>query len=483
MKSKLVKVLVACMVTAGVIGGGFYGYKTVFAAKKTVATAAQTITVAARKMNFSVNVQGTGAAYSASTKDVMPSNNGTLKDLSVKVGDTVTAGQKLFASDSDDVRQAVTAAQNSLNDANISLSAAQAQLVSDQNDLAAAEAAQASGETQTGLSQGSGGQGSSSQGTRSVDQLKLQVEKSKSSVEQNKLKVASAKDKLTAAQTQVTKMNVTAPIGGVVTAVNFSNGDSAQQGKAVLTIVDMSAIKIKVAVDELDIEKIKLGQKAQIKFDAIKGKTYEGSVETIAQDGKSTNNVTTYDVVVAITDPTGIKLGMNANVNILVDSKENALVIPVEALVERNGQTFVRVEGTDSSAAGSNAQGNQQGQGWSGQGNSDNQGTTNRQSSGNNQTNRNSQGGNQANRNNQRSNSNATSSAQYVNVGRMVQIKTGLENENYVEVLEGLTEGQKVLIALPQTSTTTNNQNRNAMGGFGGGSFGGGAAANAFRRN
>lgn len=377
MKSKLIKVVAAGIIVLGVGFGGFYGYNTIFA-KKTVATSVQYFSVTAKKMNLQVTIQGTGAAYAAATKDVAPNNNGTLKNLSVKIGDTVAAGQKLYVSDSDDIRKTVTNAQSNLAKQNLTLT----------NDQSAAN----------------------------VDANKIAMDN---------IAVSDAKSQLNDAYSQLNKMTVTAPIGGVITAVNNSNGDSVSGGKGVLTIVDMSSMKIKVSVDELDIGKVKIGQATAIKFDAIKDKAYEGTVETIAQTGTSSNNVTTYDVVVAVKDPTGIKLGMNANVTISIENKDNALVIPAGALVENNGQKFVRLESTDSTATSNGSQTN--------------------------------------------------SSSQNNQSSKLTAIKTGLETENYIEVTEGLKEGDKVQIKSTQSSSTNSNNKNNANGGFGGdmGGFGG----------
>jgi len=441
-KSKIVKALIACIIVLGVGFGGYYGYNKVFA-KKPVTASVQYMTVTAKKTNLQVSVQGTGAAYAAVTKDVIPNNNGTLKDLTVKVGDTVTAGQKLFTSDSDDLRKAVTTAQNNLSKQNISL---QADL-----DTQAAQAAVA----QTPQAGGQNGQ-TSSQSSAKVDDNKIAMDR---------LNVSDAKNQLNYANQQVAKMAVTAPIGGIVTVVSNSNGDSVQQSKAVLTIVDTSSMKVKVSVDELDIEKIKQGQKAEVKFDAIKDKTYEGSVETIAQTGTTSNNVTTYDVVVAIKDPAGIKLGMNANVNIQVESKDNALVIPSEAIIDRNGNKFVMVANSDNSSANPNGTNN------AAQSNNQQNQSNNTQAS----ANGNGQVRSRSGQNGQGARNGAYGGAAYSGTSKQVQIKTGMENENYVEVTEGLTEGEKVLVQLPQASSTTNsNNNRNNLGGFGAGGFGGG---------
>lgn len=463
MKSKLIKTLIACVIVAAVSVGGYYGYNKFFAAKP-VKAATQYLPMSARKMNMQVTIQGTGAAYAAVTKDVMANNNGTLKDLNVKVGDTVTAGQKLFTADSDDLRKNVTSAQNNLNKQNLTLA-------SDQAALANAQAAVNAAATASQTSDNS--KGPSSTGGQSNQDPQAAVTSAQNKISMDQLSISDAQSQLTYANQQLSKAVVTAPIGGVITAVNNMNGDTVAPNKAVVSIVDMSSLKIKVQVDELDIEKTKVGQKAQIVFDAIKDKTYDGTVETIAETGTTSNNVTTYDVIVDITDPTGIKIGMNANVTIQVDSKDNALVVPTEALIDRNGQKFVMVPNTTSStgtqASSNNNQNTQNSSGNNGQSaNGNNQG----QQRSNNQ-NANGQSGNGQSR---RTGQSGTGSGSYnvTSNGRLVKVQTGLQNENYVEITQGLNEGDKILVQLPQTSSTTNNNNRNGLsGGFGGG-FGGG---------
>jgi len=413
MKSKLIKVLIACLIAGAVAAGGYYGYNK-FIASKPIKAASQYITVTAAKMNMQVNVQGTGSAYASAAKDITPNNNGVLKNLNLKVGDTVKAGDTLFVSESDDLRQNANKAQNTLDKQKFSLSNA----------------------------------------------------KNENEVSSINFSINDAETQLDFAYEQINKMTVKSPIGGIVTAVNYSNGDNLQQSKAVISVMDPSSMKIKVAIDELDIAKIKLGQKTEIRFDAIKGKVYEGTVDSIAPVGSSTNNVTTYDVVVAIKDPANIKVGMNGNVNILVESKENALVIPAEALIEMNDKKYVMLESGTASTTKSVNEENSVG---SGQKPSVNNGQSTGASS---QRKRNGQGGNGTGR----------MTSGFTDNGKLVEIKTGLENENYIEVLEGVTEGQKLIVTLPQSNSTTNMNNKNNLGGgFGGGingNLGGKASGN-----
>lgn len=434
MKKTLIKILIACLIVGGVGAGGYYGYTKYKASKATVATV-QYITATARKMNLQVAIQGTGSVYAANQKDIVANNNGDIKGLSLNVGDTVKKGAKICTVYSDQLQQNVTKASNNLQKQNLQLANA-----------------------------------------KTDDAVTLQ-----------NLAISDAQNDLNSAITQRDKMTITSPIDGIVITKNNDNGDSVQANKAILTVVDPTSYKIKVAIDELDIAKVKQGQKAQITFGAIKDKTYEGTVDTIAETGTTSNNVTTYDVVVSIKDPSGIKLGMNANVSIQVENKENALAIPTEALVERNGNKFVLIENSDGTntssngnsqknaeastpSNGQNTGANQSGNGQNGGGSQGGNGQNSQGRSANGQRNQNGQGSR---------NASGFAGAAYSGKGKLVPIKTGTENENYIEVTEGLTEGEKVLIALPQVSTTNNNNNnmRNSFGG-GMGGFSGGMGGN-----
>lgn len=456
MKSKIIKALIICLIVAGVGTGGYFGYKKIFAAKPTV-SAASYITMKASKMNLQVNVQGTGAAYAANSKKVTAGSNGTLKDLNLKAGDTVKAGDKLFTVDSDQLKQNVTKAQLNLD--KLKLQLAQAKTAADNAAAAGTDAAASTPSLQSDNTP------KNQNSTPASGQTNNQNGSSKANYDNQiaslNLEITSAESDLAEAKAALSSATVKAPIDGVIVEKTVENGDTVQSNTAILTIMDTNSTKIKVAIDELDIEKVQIGQKADVKFDAIKDKTYEGTVESVGITGNSSNNVTTYDVIIGIKDPSGIRFGMNANVNILIQSKDNVLAIPVEALIENNGKKYVRVQSSSNGQNNSGFAGNSGGLGNSNTsgntGTSENsQSSANRQSSRNNQTQR-------TNRQNTQQTGNNYNSA---SVGRLVEIKTGIQNENYVEVLEGLTEGENLIVMLPQTSTTNNN-NRNAIGGFG----------------
>ncbi|KHD35396.1 hemolysin D [Clostridium acetobutylicum] len=383
MNKKIINIIIGVLAVCVISVGGYYFYSKSASAKKlsTSRYYAQT----AKKSNIDVTVSGTGTVAAAQTKDVVANNAGTIENLDVNVGDTVTSGQVIGKVQSDTIDQQVSKS---------SLTLQQQQL--------------------------------------NVNNAKTDDDKQK-----QQLILESNENDLTSAEEQQSKMTLTAPIGGLVVAKNNNNGDTAQQGKALITIADTSSLKINLSVDELDISKVQVGQKADIKFEAISGKTYSGTVQAISQLGATTNNVTTYSVVLNVDNAdAAIKLGMSANVDIKVASKQDALVIPVEALIERNGKKYVRVQ---SSSSGTSSQ----------------RGYSKSSSSSGSAYNRSGFSGT-------------------TNAGSLVEVQTGLENENYIEITSGIKEGQKVMIQLPQTTSANSQNNRSGFGGMGGfGSIGG----------
>lgn len=484
MKKVVIKVAIACLIVVGVGTGGYYGYKKYTASKTTIATTSY-ITMRASKTNLQVNIQGTGSVFAGTSRDIANSSAGEIKNLNVNVGDKVTKDSKLFTISNDSLQQAIDKAQNALDKQKLQLSNAQNTLATAEQTLADAKAAEANGTAITQTNGQTNNQGGG-QGTVTVATAQAAVDKAKLDVSTAQLAVKDAERDLTSAKTTKNDATVKSPIDGLIIAKNKTTGDSIQPNTAILTVIDTNSLKVKVAVDELDIQKVKLGQKAEIKFGAIKDKTYEGTVEQIALTGTTSNNVTTYNVTVGISNPENVKLGMNANVNILIDSKENALVIPSEALIERNGKKYVMVPNSDgntsSGAGGSAPQNNGSSQGTAPTQNNERAGSQQSQNGGS-SSNSASSGQNTGSRQNGQAGQNGGySRTTSTGNGKLVEIKTGLESQNYIEVLEGIAEGQQLLVALPQTSTNNTN-NRNNMGGFGGNAGGLGGNPGGFGGN
>lgn len=137
------------------------------------------------------------------------------------------------------------------------------------------------------------------------------------------------------------------PITGTVIDINLVAGENITSDNLAAKVADLDNLKITISVDELDILKVKKGQDAIINVSALKGTEFKGKVTEISQVGKINNGVSTFDVTISIDNPKDLKLGMSANAKILLDSKENVLLVPIECVNEREDKYFVKVQSND----------------------------------------------------------------------------------------------------------------------------------------
>ncbi|HEX5035962.1 MAG TPA: efflux RND transporter periplasmic adaptor subunit [bacterium] len=136
---------------------------------------------------------------------------------------------------------------------------------------------------------------------------------------------------------------VLAPIDGTIILKNVQQGQTFAGTDALFVMSDR--LTVKAQVDETDIAQVKLKQDAKITLDAYPQKEFPAHVDKIAYDATTVNNVTTYIIdVLPDLPPEVLRSGMTANVNFLVDSKPDVLLIPSEAVKKREGKAIVLVK-------------------------------------------------------------------------------------------------------------------------------------------
>ena len=170
--------------------------------------------------------------------------------------------------------------------------------------------------------------------TKSVDK---QVEKAEISFENAELSYLNTLD-------QLDNYKIKAPISGTVIQKNSKAGDKLDNGTGAVSmavIADMSRMTFQISIDELDIQNLKVGQKAQVTSDAFKGKMFSGTVDYISVIGTTSNGVTTYPVTIALDDAGELLPGMNVDATIVVKESYNTLMVPIEA-VQRNNIVYVK---------------------------------------------------------------------------------------------------------------------------------------------
>ena len=188
--------------------------------------------------------------------------------------------------------------------------------------------------------------------TLTIEELRLQRE-------------ASAKE-LEEAKEQRENLIIVAPCDGTVATLDVEEGDEITSGTLIGSILQGEDMNLTIAVDELDVVQVEIGQPVSIAIDALSSLELTGEVYKIAPVGNNSGGVTTYDVELTFDAAgTGVRSGMNATGEIEVASADDVLYVPVEALMTIKNQTYVMVAdgGTTvlADAAQSAASGSQRG--------------------------------------------------------------------------------------------------------------------------
>lgn len=174
--------------------------------------------------------------------------------------------------------------------------------------------------------------------------FELDSEAYASTLSRSALELSDANITLDSQQKQLEDYNMVSPIDGVVIKKNYKEGDTvpaASNSVTLMVVADTSKVKFDMKIDELDIAKIKVGQRVNVTADALPEKIFNGEITSIAGEGTAVNGVSNYLVQVTINQPGELKPGMNVNAKTLVAQKDNTLLVPAAAVQKKDGKSFV----------------------------------------------------------------------------------------------------------------------------------------------
>ncbi len=154
--------------------------------------------------------------------------------------------------------------------------------------------------------------------------------------------VRSAQLAVQQAQIDFDNNTLVAPFDGVVASITGNPGETAPAGNAgFISLVDPSAVRIDVTVDETDVAKLAVGKTATLTFDALPGRPFRGTVISVSPSGTLSQGVVTYPVSINIESRNQVLPGgMTASALITIDEKNDVLVVPLRA-VRRQGRDQV----------------------------------------------------------------------------------------------------------------------------------------------
>ncbi len=277
--------------------------------------------VPVKKANLPAEVIATGTIVPkvGAYVKVGPRISGKLEKLYVKVGDYVKKGQILAIVEHKDLKANVGRMEASLKEAEANLSWSKANYerilklynegisTSDELDLA----------------------------KKSLDLAEAQVESAKSQLEYSKIQLSYA--------------TITAPISGIIGTVSTQEGETVSASLSAptfVTILDLDSLEVNAYVDEVDIGKIKIGQRASFTVDAYPEKIFQAKVKAIYPDAEIKDNVVYYIVILEIEKNFDeiLRAQMTASVTIHLEELQDVLTIPSKAVKKENGQAFVMIK-------------------------------------------------------------------------------------------------------------------------------------------
>lgn len=140
---------------------------------------------------------------------------------------------------------------------------------------------------------------------------------------------------------------IRAPISGVVATSDMRVGDNVSPSTMFMSMISSSQYA-SISLNEIDVSKIKVGQKSTLTLDAIEGLTVTGKVISIDVLGTLSQGVVNYNVKIGFdTKDARIKPGMSVSASIITNAKQDVLMVPNAAIKSQNGEYYVETVSTN----------------------------------------------------------------------------------------------------------------------------------------
>ena len=302
---------------------------------------------AIQKRDLEAIVSASGKIQPKLFVNISADTMGRVTNLAVNEGDRVQKGQFLLQIDPRNLRTRVESGQASLQAARSQ--AEQFRLALD-SARAALKQAQDNHRRQQDLWKA--GLTTREQLERAENELKMRqadLRTQEQQVETQKLRMDQERAALASAQYDLSKVRIESPLRGIVTRRNIEEGETVvvgtmnNAGTVLLTIADMSVIEAEVEVDETDVPTVDIGQKAKITIDAMPGKTFTGRVTEIgnspiqaAGQQNASQSATNFKVVLTVDgEIPEVRPGFTCTAEITTATRKNVMSVPIQATTVR----------------------------------------------------------------------------------------------------------------------------------------------------
>jgi len=272
---------------------------------------------------------------------ISPDVSGEVIELYVEEGDEVVAGKLLCVIKPEMYVSALNRAEAALNSSKARLAQSEAQLI--ERELSYKRAKQLFDKNTIPVSE--------------FETAQASYQVAQSEVKAAQFSVKSAEASVAEAREQLTKTKIYAPISGTISALNIEKGErvvgtSMMTGTEMMIVANLNKMEVQVDVNENDIVKVSRYDTALVEVDAYLNRKFKGIVTEIANSavtaGSTADQVTNFEVKVLLLSESYADLidsisnnlypfrpGMSAAVDILTESRENVLSVPISAVTTR----------------------------------------------------------------------------------------------------------------------------------------------------
>jgi HlyD family secretion protein len=297
------------------------------------------------------SVVATGKIEPLAKVDVKSKASGIVEKIFADYGDRVKQGQVLVELDKEQLRSHVAEARANLQAAEAAVESAQATFERNVVDAQGPDVPflKSTAERQRKLAAEGLVSSAVQEDAEKAYQLALNkqlsaqrnVAVSRAEVARAKAQVSQMQAALDNSEEDLRNSTIVSPMDGLLLSRDVEVGDAVSsililgsQATNIMTLGDVSEVYVKGKVDEADISKVYLGQPARISVESLKDKKFMGKVTKISPLGVEKDNVTTFEVRVSIQNPTGeLKANMSANAEIILEEKHKVLMVPEAAVI------------------------------------------------------------------------------------------------------------------------------------------------------
>ena len=295
------------------------------------------------------SVAASGAVSPVSLVTVGTQVSGQIRDVLVDFNTEVKAGQLLAQIDPESFEYRVRSAQADVDAARAAVLTAQANLLATQTQVSRAQVdlteAQRAQERTLSLvekqfiaqSEGDKARALVNTSAEALKAAQAQVGVSQAQVSAAKANVSQRDSALAQARIDLARTKITSPVNGIVIKRAIERGQtvasSLQAPELFVIAQNLSDMQVEAAIDESDVGRLLVGQKASFTVDAFPGQNFQGAVQQVRKAALNVANVVTYVAVIRFSNADGrLMPGMTANVRVVTEERKQVLKVPNAAL-------------------------------------------------------------------------------------------------------------------------------------------------------